>query len=104
MNFTALDIIHFWSDSRGKSIQKILPSNGKIFVYCTNDLSSEAAKVCQFLNLIFEQPWTFQKKHEDELFVITFFSEKISLEDLFQKKDLYEPTNKPLRKERKRRG
>ena len=84
MNFTALDIIHFWTDSRGKMIQKIFPTNGKICVYCTNDLSREAAKVCAFLSLIVKQSWTFQMKNENEKFVITFFPETVNLESLFQ--------------------
>ena len=104
MNFTALDIIHFWSDSRGKTIQKVIPSNEKVYVFCTDDLSSEAAKVCHFLNLIFEHPWTFQKKCENDLFVITFFPERISLDNLFQMEKQTQAIKKPLRKERKRRG
>ena len=83
MNFTVLDMIHFWADSRGKMIQKIFPTNGKICVYCTEDLSKEAAKVCHFLSLIAKQPWTFQTKHEHEHYVITFSPETVSLENLF---------------------
>ena len=84
MNFTALDIIHFWTDSRGKQIQKIYPTRGKVSVYCTDDLSSEAAKVCNFLNLIVKQPWTFQTNMENDKFVITFFPETVTLENLFR--------------------
>ena len=84
MNFTALDIIHFWADSRCKMIQKIFPTNGKVYVHCTCDLSKEAAKVCNFLNLILKQPWTFQMKNKDEHFVITFFAGTVSLENLFK--------------------
>ena len=83
MNFTALDIIHFWTDSRGKTIKKIFPANGKVCVYCTRDLSAEAAKVCHFLNLIVQQPWTFQMKNENEYYLITFFPETVSLKNLF---------------------
>ena len=83
MNFTAMDIIHFWADSRGNMIQKIFPTNGKICVYCTDDLSREAAKVCHFLNLIMQQPWTFQMKNEHEFYVVTFFPETVSLGSLF---------------------
>ena len=84
MNYTALDIIHFWTDSRNKQIQKVFPANGKVCVYCTADLSKEAAKVCNFIHLIVSQPWTFQMKKENETFVITFFAETLTLEDLFK--------------------
>ena len=84
MNYTALDIIHSWADSRGKQIQKVIPTNGKICVYCTVDFSKEAAKVCQFLHLIIKQPWTFQMKKEHEAFVIAFLPETVSLQNLFQ--------------------
>ena len=84
MNFTALDIIHFWTDSRRKTVQKIFPTNGKVCVYCTRDLSTEAAKVCHFIHLIVQQPWTFQMKYENECYVITFFPETINLKNLFQ--------------------
>jgi len=83
MNFSALDIIHFWSDSRGKQIQKVFPTNGKICVYCTIDLSSEAAKVCNFINLIVKQSWIFQIKNENKQFLITFLPETVTLENLF---------------------
>ena len=83
MIFTALDIIQFWSDSRGKQIQKVLPVKGKICVYCTDDLSAEAAKVCNFLDLILKQPWTFQIINENKQFVITFFPETVTLDNLF---------------------
>ena len=62
MNFTALDIIHFWADSRKNRIQNIFPTNGKVCVYCKDDLSKEAVKICSFLHLIVKQPWTFQMK------------------------------------------
>jgi len=84
MNFTVLDIIHFWTDSRGKIVQKIFPTNGKICVYSTNDISSEATKVCNFLELIVKQQWTFQMNRENENYVFTFFPETVSLENLFQ--------------------
>ena len=84
MNFTALDIIHFWTDSREKLIQRVFPTRGKVCVYCTVDLSSEAAKICNFLNLIVKQPWTFQMKNENEKFLITFYPETVTLENLFQ--------------------
>ena len=84
MNFTALDIIHFWTDSRRKMVQKIFPTNAKVCVYCTNDLSGEAAKVCNFLTMVVKQPWTFQMKTENEYYVITFFPETVSLDNLFQ--------------------
>jgi len=84
MNFTALDIIHFWTDSRKKMIQKIFPTNRMVCVYCTNDLSAEATKVCHFLNLILNQPWTFQMKSENGSYVITFSLETVSLVNLFQ--------------------
>ena len=84
MNYTALDIIHFWADSRGKQIQLVLPENRKICVYCTVDLSHEAAKVCMFIHLIIKQPWTFQMKKENEIFVMSFFAETLTLENLFK--------------------
>jgi len=83
MIFTALDIIHLWTDSRGKMIQQIFPTNGKICVFCTGDLSMEAAKVCNFINLIVQQPWTFQMKNENGKYVVTFFPETVSLGNLF---------------------
>ena len=98
MNFTALDIIHFWTDSRGKLIQKVFPAKGKICVYCTCDLSSEAAKVCNFLNLIVKHPWTYQMKNETEKFVITFFPETVTLENLFQKEHQTRAIKKPRAK------
>ena len=98
MNFTALDIIHFWSDSRGKPIQKVFPTNGKVCVYCTDDLSREAAKVCNFLNLIVQQPWTFQMKNENEKFVITFLPETVTLENLFRMERPTGVTKKPRAK------
>ena len=104
MNFAALDIIHFWSDSRGKLIKKVVPTNREIRVYCNDDLSMEAVKVCHFLNLIVKQPWTFQTVCENEQFVITFLLEKISLERLFQIEYSDGATKKPPRKERKRGG
>jgi hypothetical protein len=104
MNFTALDIIHFWTDSRGKLIQKVLPTNKKIFVYCTDDLSSEATKVCNFLNLILKQPWTFQIKNENEKFVITFLPETVTLDNLFQTEQHHGVIKKTPRKERERGG
>jgi len=104
MNFTALDIIHIWTDSRGKLIQKVLPTNGKICIYCTADLSSEAEKMCNFLILILKQPWTFQMKNENDAFVFTFFTETLSLETLFQSERSTGATKKPPRRERKRGG
>ena len=104
MNFTALDIIHFWTDSRGKLIQKVFPAKGRICVYSTCDLSSEATKVCNFLNLIVKHPWTFQMKNEDEKFLITFFPETVTLETLFQKENPIKATKKTPRKERERGG
>ena len=103
MNFTALDIIHYWTDSRGKMIHRVFPTNGKICVYCTDDLSGEAAKVCNFLNLIVKQPWAFQMKNENDLFVFTFFPETVTLETLFQKEPQPEKIKKP-RAKREQRG
>jgi len=103
MNYTALDIIHFWTDSRSNLIQKVFPTNGKVCVYCTNDLSSEAVKVCNFLNLIVKQPWTFQMINDNDGFVITFFPETVTLENLFQKEQSTGTIKKTLRKERERR-
>ena len=100
MNFTALDIIHFWTDSRGKLIQKVFPSNGKVCVYCTDDLSEEAARVCNFINLIVKQTWTFQTNQENELIVITFFQEAVTLENLFRK----EQKSGAIKKPRAKRG
>jgi len=99
MNFTALDIIHFWTDSRGKLIETVFPTNGKVCVYCIEDLSGEAAKVCNFLHLTVKQPWTFQMKKENEKFVITFMPETVSLENLFQKEFHRAGRKKPPRKE-----
>jgi len=104
MNFTALDIIHFWTDSRGKHIQKVFPTKGKVCVFCTDDLGSEAAKVCNFINLIVKQPWTFQMKNENGKFVITFFLETVTLENLFQKEHQTREIRKTPRKERERGG
>jgi len=98
MNFTALDIIHFWTDSRGKLIQKVLPTKGKIYVYCTVDLSSEAAKVCAFINLVVKQIWTFQMKNDNERFIITFSAEAVTLETLFQKEPQAAVKKKPRAK------
>ena len=83
--FTALDVIHFWTDSRGKLIQKVYPTKGKICVYCTEDLSIEAVKVCNFLNLILKRPWTFHAKNVNGMFLISFFPETVTLENLFQR-------------------
>ena len=83
MNYTALDIVHFWADSREKLIQSVLPSNGRIYVCCTVDLNREAAKVCSFISLVVKRPWTFQTKIENEQFVIEFFPETVTLENLF---------------------
>ena len=88
MNYAALDIIHFWGDSRGKLIQKVIPTNGKVCVLCTKDLSDEAAKVCNFINLIVKHPWAFYMKNENQQFVITFLSETVTLENLFHKEHL----------------
>jgi hypothetical protein len=85
MNYTVLDIIHCWADSRGNLIQKVFPTNRKVCVHCTDDLSKEAAKVCNFINLIVKQSWTFQMKKENDVFVITFLSETVSLEKLFRR-------------------
>ena len=103
MNFTALDVIHFWSDSRGKQIQKVLPVKGKICVYCTTDLINDAAKVCNFLNLILKQPWTYQMKNEKKQFVITFLPETVTLENLFARNVSATKTKTP-RKERVNAG
>jgi len=84
MNYTALDIIHFWADSRGKQIHSVLPTNGKVHVRCTVDLSKEAGRVCNFITLVVKQPWTFQKHRENEMFVIVFFPEKVTLRNLFE--------------------
>jgi hypothetical protein len=84
MNFTALDIIHFWADSRRTQIQKVFPTGGKVCVHCTGDLSREAAKVCNFINLIVQPRWTFQTKKEKDAFVIFFLPETVTLENLFQ--------------------
>jgi len=102
MNYTALDIIHFWTDSRSNLIQKIFPAKGKICVYCFEDLSSEAVKVCNFLKLIIKHPWTFQMKDENGTFVITFFPETVTLETLFQKEHQPQVNKKTPRKERER--
>ena len=102
MDFTALDIIHFWTDSRGKLIQRVFPTKGKVCIYCTDDLSSEAAKVCNFLNLILKQPWAFQMKNENEKFVITFFPETITLENLFHKEHQTNAIKNPAQRERTR--
>ena len=98
MNYTALDIIHFWSDSRGKLIQKIIPAKGKVYVYCTDNLSGEAVKVCHFLHLIIRQSWTFQITKEDERFVIVFFPEKVTLNNLFKVESQRGETKKPRAK------
>ena len=84
MNFTALDIIHFWVDSRGKQIQRIFPTNGRVCVHCTHDLSNEATKVCNFIHLIIQQTWSFQMEKEKDTFVIFFFPETVTLSHLFQ--------------------
>jgi len=86
MNYTALDIIHFWADSRGKQIHSVIPSKGKIFVCCTVDLSKEAAKICNFITLVVRHPWTFQKQQQNELFEIAFFPEtaNLHLKNLFE--------------------
>jgi len=102
MNFIALDIIHFWTDSRKNLIQKVLPTRGEVCVYCSADLSSEATKVCNFINLIVKQPWTFQMKSKNGKFVITFLPETVTLESLFQKEGPAAATKKPPRKERER--
>jgi len=104
MNYTALDIIHFWTDSRGKLIQMVFPAKGKICVYCTEDLSSEAAKVCNFLHLILKQPWTFQMKNENGRFVMTFSPETVTLENLFQKECPSGGIKKPRAKREQTRG
>jgi len=84
MNYTALDIIHFWADSRGKQIQRIFPTNGKISVHCTRDFSYEANKVCNFIHLIIQQPWSFQMEKEKDTFVFFFFPETVTLDNLFE--------------------
>jgi len=98
MNFTALDIIHLWTDSHGKAILKVFPSNKRIYVWCASDLSREAAKVCGFVGLIVKHPWTFQMEKENERFVITFFPETVNLENLFVQQ------KSPAKRERKSRG
>jgi len=102
MNYTALDIIHFWTDSRRKMIQKVFPTKGKVCVYCTCDLSREAAKVCHFINLIVQQPWTFQMKTENEYHVITFFPETVSLDNLFA--EMRRDTSPQQKKSRKQKN
>ena len=84
MNYIALDIIHFWADSRVKLIRHVLPSNGKIYIYCTVDLSGEAGKVCNFISLVVNQPWIYQIQRENELFMIVFFPETVTLRNLFE--------------------
>jgi len=83
MNYIALDIIHFWTDSRKTLIHNVIPSKGKVFVYCKVDLSKDAIKVCNFITLVVKQPWTFQVQRRNEMFEIKFFPETVSLADLF---------------------
>jgi len=84
MNYKVLDIIHLWADSRGKLVHSVFPSKGKIYVYSTGDLGKEAAKVCKFIALVENQPWTFEKQRKNELYELTFFPETARLEDLFE--------------------
>jgi hypothetical protein len=83
MNYTTLDIIHFWADSRAELIRSVLPSKGKVFVYSAVDLSGEAGKVCGFITLVVKQPWTFRVDKENDLFVIVFLPETVTLKNLF---------------------
>jgi len=83
MNFTVIEIVHLWADSRGTVIDMVFPSKGKIYVCCEADLSKEAKKVCSFMTLVVKQPWTFQMQRNDDKYWITFFPEKISLDNLF---------------------
>jgi len=80
MNYTALDIIHFWADARGELICSVLPSSGKVYVYSTVDLSGEAGKVCSFITLVVKQPWSFRMDKENDRYLIVFFLETVTLE------------------------
>ena len=85
LNYTALDIVHLWCDSRGGKVKSVIPSNGKIFVICTDDLGKEAVKVCSFISLIVGQIWTFKIQKTDNMLLIVFMPDKksVSLETLF---------------------
>ena len=85
LDYTALDIVHLWCDSRGSKVKSVLPSDGKIFVVCTDDISKEAVKVCSFISLIVGQIWTFTIQKTDDMFLITFMPDNhtITLQYLF---------------------
>ena len=83
MDYKVLEIIHLWGDTREKYITKVIPSQGKIFVFCTIDLSVEAGRVCNFINLVVKRTWTFQVQRENELFTVVFFPETVTLTTLF---------------------
>jgi len=106
MNFKAMDIIQIWTDSHGKTILKVFPTNKKVCVYCTSDLSKEAAKVCSFISMIVKQQWTFRMEKRcpsSELshgvcYSFDFFPETVSLEKLFEKQKT------PAKREKNRGG
>ena len=85
MNYTALDIVHLWCDSRRDKVKTVFPSDDKVFVVCTDDLGKEAVKVCSFISLIVDQIWTFKIQKTDDAFLIVFMSDNntVSLQDLF---------------------
>jgi hypothetical protein len=68
----ALDIIHLWADSRKCAVT--FQAKISITVTTTQDISKEAATLCNFLSMMTGEKWIFQTQKESNRNIFTTFA------------------------------
>ena len=98
-NFQALDILNFWSDTRGLPVSI---AHNQIAVSSGSDLSHDAEKVCKFISFIIGHHWKYRTVKVDNQFKTTFYEVSKTAppseppEPIRRKRNQYKPKTKTL--------
>ena len=84
-NFQALDIVNFWSDTRGLPVSI---AHNQIAVSSGYDLSRDAEKVCKFISFIIGHHWKYRTVREDNQYKTIFYENTQQFRPLYSIKKI----------------